>query len=183
MPTKTKYKHVFSCCQKSVYLNKRTVEKKVRRFFVEMENTLTGLCHYASNCYIFFHKGRIYSTGCKQLQVKGQRIYYPPRKGNAYIIQSASASHLDWTNSALVTLYTGSFHFKPIHNLLWTHFQSKLFQAPYHHLHRKKALSYSLFSSGDAQLDCPVAYVRSHSLNDWVIWHKINIKVYWTKQI
>lgn len=60
-----------------------------------------------------FKKGCIYSTGCKQLQVKGQCIYYPTRKGIAYIIQSASASHLNWTHStALVTLYTGWFHFK-----------------------------------------------------------------------
>lgn len=87
-----------------------------------MENTLTGLCHYASNCFICFHKGRIYSTGCKQLQVKGQCIYYPTRKGNAYFIQSASASHLGWTHSAMVTLYTGWFHFKLRHNLLWTQF-------------------------------------------------------------
>lgn len=69
-------------------------EGKDSLFLLEMENTLTGLCHYASNCFICFHKGRIYNTGCKQLQVKGQCIYYPTRKGNAYFIQSASASHL-----------------------------------------------------------------------------------------
>ncbi len=65
-----------------------------------MLHILKGLCHYASNCFIWFHKGRIYSTGSKQLQVKGQCIYYQARKGNAYIIQSASASHLEWIHYA-----------------------------------------------------------------------------------
>lgn len=109
--TINKYKHKsFHYCQESVYLEWRTMGKEVKDwqfFWGGMENTLTGLCHYASNCFICFHREHIYSTGCKQIQVKGQWIYYPTRKGNAYIIQSTSVSHLDWTFCALVTLYAG----------------------------------------------------------------------------
>lgn len=54
----------------------------------------TGLCHNTSNCFVCSHKGCFHYTSCKQLQVKGQCIFYPRRKGNAYIIQSASASHV-----------------------------------------------------------------------------------------
>lgn len=83
----------------------------------------TGLCLDVSNCCVCFYKECFHSTGCVQLQVKGQCIFYPRRKGNAYIIQSASASHVHWTHSGLVTLYTRILHFKLRHNFLSLHFK------------------------------------------------------------
>lgn len=125
-------------------------------FVVEIQNALTDfvIMHqsvsFGFRTYFFFR-----GAGCKQLQVKGQRIHYSTRKGNAYIIQSASVFHPEGTHSTPVSPCTLDYLDSRQITTCFEHISD-----PHHTLHCTQAVSYACLHTKKNSLHPETCEVR-----------------------